>query len=172
MLRSTSNFVPSADIVPSTSANLYERLKIQTANYNNIKAHFGNRLRTFLNKLFKKKDKTKSLREEMQASGSSEEDIKEAIRSRVYVPCNQMKSTISRKGMPEVGLLDDQSRRKLNAFISSYPKEYVFKENSIYYDAMASPENYFKAFLKLAELSETEEMKPFACFPLRTTFIP
>ncbi|KAI8090603.1 hypothetical protein BDF21DRAFT_396049 [Thamnidium elegans] len=61
----------------------------------------------------------------MQASGSSEEDIKEAIRSRVYVPCNQMKSAISRKGMPEVGLLDDQSRRKLNAFISSYPKDKI-----------------------------------------------
>ncbi|KAG1457056.1 hypothetical protein G6F55_006147 [Rhizopus delemar] len=44
--------------------------------------------------------------------------------------------------------------------------------NSIYYDAMASPKNHFKAFFRLAELSEDEQMKQFACFPLRTTFIP
>ncbi|EIE79518.1 hypothetical protein RO3G_04223 [Rhizopus delemar RA 99-880] len=37
---------------------------------------------------------------------------------------------------------------------------------------MASPKNHFKAFFRLAELSEDEQMKQFACFPLRTTFIP
>jgi hypothetical protein len=37
---------------------------------------------------------------------------------------------------------------------------------------MASPKNHFKAFFRLAELSETEQTKQFACFPLRTTFIP
>ncbi|KAG1162954.1 hypothetical protein G6F37_001678 [Rhizopus arrhizus] len=37
---------------------------------------------------------------------------------------------------------------------------------------MASPKNYFKAFFRLAELSEDEQTKQFACFPLRTTFIP
>ncbi|KAG0746804.1 hypothetical protein G6F57_002619 [Rhizopus arrhizus] len=39
---------------------LYECTKIQTANYNNIKAHFGNRLRGLINKLFKKKKKAQS----------------------------------------------------------------------------------------------------------------
>ncbi|KAG0752776.1 hypothetical protein G6F24_013382 [Rhizopus arrhizus] len=37
---------------------------------------------------------------------------------------------------------------------------------------MASPKNHFKAFFRLAELSEAEQTKQFACFPLRTTFIP
>ncbi|KAG1137121.1 hypothetical protein G6F37_011468 [Rhizopus arrhizus] len=44
-------------------------------------------------------------------------------------------------------------------------------QNSIYYDAMASPKNHFKAFSRLAELSEAEQTKQFACFPLRTIFI-
>ncbi|KAG1136521.1 hypothetical protein G6F38_011987 [Rhizopus arrhizus] len=35
-----------------------------------------------------------------------------------------------------------------------------------------SPKNHFKAFFRLAELSEVEQMKQFACFPLRTTFTP
>ncbi|KAG1151747.1 hypothetical protein G6F38_001044 [Rhizopus arrhizus] len=74
--------------------------------------------------------------------------------------------------MPEVGLLDDQSRTQLNGFLSSYPEDYTFQKNSIYYEVMASPKNHFKAFFRLAKLSETEQTKQFACFPLRTTFIP
>ncbi|KAG1040220.1 hypothetical protein G6F43_012334 [Rhizopus delemar] len=58
---------------------LYECTKIQTAYYNNIKAHFGNRLRSLINKLFKKKEKAESLRGEMQANKSSSKAIKEAI---------------------------------------------------------------------------------------------
>ncbi|KAG1150010.1 hypothetical protein G6F37_011296 [Rhizopus arrhizus] len=50
---------------------LYECKKIQTAYHNNIKAHFGNRLRGLINKLLKKKEKAESLRGEMQANKSS-----------------------------------------------------------------------------------------------------
>ncbi|KAG1136130.1 hypothetical protein G6F37_012177 [Rhizopus arrhizus] len=74
--------------------------------------------------------------------------------------------------MPEVGLLDDQPRTQLNGFLSSYPEDYAFQENSIYYDVMACPKTHFKAFFRLAELSEAEQTKQFTCFRLRTTFIP
>ncbi|KAG1270104.1 hypothetical protein G6F63_011470 [Rhizopus arrhizus] len=151
---------------------LYECTKIQTAYNNNIKAHFGNRLHGLINKLFKKKEKAESLRGEIQANKSSSKAIKEAIREKIYRHCNQMKLAIAKKEMPEVGLLDDQSRTQLNGFLSSYPEDYTFQKNSIYYDVMASPKNHFKAFFRLAELSEAEQMKQFACFPLRTTFIP
>jgi hypothetical protein len=60
----------------------------------------------------------------------------------------------------------------LNGFLSSYPEDYTFQENSIFYDVMASPESHFKAFFRLAELSKAEQTKQFACFPLRTTFVP
>ncbi|KAG0981278.1 hypothetical protein G6F29_007183 [Rhizopus arrhizus] len=150
---------------------LYECMKIQTAYYNNIKAHFGNRLRGLINKLFKKKEKAESLRGEMQANKSSSKAIKEATRKKIYGPCNQVKLAIAKKEMPEVGLLDDQSRTQLNDFLSSYSEDYTFQKNSIYYDVMASPKNHFKAFFRLAELSEAEQTKQFACFPLRTTFI-
>ncbi|KAG1565310.1 hypothetical protein G6F50_010191 [Rhizopus delemar] len=151
---------------------LYECTKIQTAYYNSIKAHFGNRLRSLINKLFKKKEKAESLRGEMQANKSSSKAIKEAIRKKIYRPCNQVKLAIAKKEMPEVGLLDDQSRTQLNDFLSSYPEDYTFQKNSIYYDVMASPKNHFKAFFRLAELSEAEQTKQVACFPLRSTFIP
>ncbi|EIE85196.1 hypothetical protein RO3G_09906 [Rhizopus delemar RA 99-880] len=151
---------------------LYECTKIQTAYYNNIKTHFGNRLRNLINKLFKKKEKAESLRGEMQANKSSSKVIKEAIRKTIYRPCNRVKLAIAKKEMPEVGLLDDQSRTQFNDFLSSYPEDYTFQKNSIYYDVMASPKNHFKAFLRLAQLSEAEQTKQFACFPLRSTFIP
>jgi hypothetical protein len=146
---------------------LYECTKIQMAYYNNIKAHFENRLRGLINKLFKKKEKAESLRGEMQANKSSSKAIKEATRKKIYRPCNQVKLAIAKKEMPEFSLLDDQSRTQLNGFLSSYPEDYAFQENSIYYDVMASPKNHFKAFFRLAE-----QTKQFACFPLCTTFIP
>jgi hypothetical protein len=121
-----------------------------------------------INKLFKKKEKAESLRGEMQANKSSSK----ATREKIYRPCNQVKLAIAKKEMPEVGLLDDQLRTQLNGFLSSYPKDYTFQKNSIYYDVIASPENNFKAFFRLAELSESEQMKQFACFPLHTTFTP
>ncbi|KAG1145576.1 hypothetical protein G6F37_008468 [Rhizopus arrhizus] len=132
---------------------LYKCTKIQTAYYNNIKAHLGNRLRGLINKLFKKKEKVESLRGEMQAYKSSNKVIKEAIRKKIYQPY-------------------DQSRTQLNSFLSSYPEDYTFQENSIYYGVMASPKKHFKVFFRLAELPEAEQTKQLACFPLRTTFIP
>ncbi|KAG0891114.1 hypothetical protein G6F34_011942 [Rhizopus arrhizus] len=84
-------------------------------------------------------------------------------------PCEALPS---QKEISEVGLLDDQSRTHLNGFLSSYREDYTFQKNSIYYDVMANPKNYFKAFFRLAELSEAEQTRQFACFPVRTTFIP
>ncbi|KAG1291164.1 hypothetical protein G6F66_008042 [Rhizopus arrhizus] len=95
----------------------------------------------------------------MQANKSSSKAIKKASRKKIYRPCNQVKLAIAKKEMPEVGLLDDQSRTQLNGFLSSYSEDYTFQKNSIYYDVMASPKNHFKAFFRLAELSEAEQMK-------------
>ncbi|KAG1426211.1 hypothetical protein G6F58_001594 [Rhizopus delemar] len=129
-------------------------------------------LRGLINKLFKKKEKAEGLRGEMKTNKSSSKAIKEVTRKKIYRHCNQVKLVITKKEMPEIGLLYDQSRTQLNVFLSSYLKDYTFQENSIYYDVMASPENHFKAFFRLAELSEAEQTKQFACFPLRTTFVP
>jgi hypothetical protein len=108
----------------------------------------------------------------MTAKKSSKEAIKEAIRKKVYDPCNQVKLAVTKKEIPEVGILDDKSRSQLKTLLSSYPKDYTFKKNSIYYDVKVSPGNHFKAFSKLAELFESEQLKQFSCFPLRTSFIP
>ncbi|GAA5808780.1 hypothetical protein MFLAVUS_002176 [Mucor flavus] len=137
-------------LVHAQQIALYECTKIQTAYLNNLKAHFGNRLRSFVNRLFKKDEKAKNLREKMKANGSTEEAIKSAIRKEVYQPCNQVKQAIIKKETPESGLLDAQSLKTLAMFYASYRKNYSFQKNSIYYDVKARPENHFKAFFKLA----------------------
>jgi Arc/MetJ-type ribon-helix-helix transcriptional regulator len=108
---------------------LYECTKIQTAYYNNINAHFENKLHGLKNELFKKKEKVESLRGGIQAYKSSSKVIKEAIRKKIYRPCNEVKLAIVKKEMPEVGLLDDQSRTQLNGFLSSYREEHTFQKN-------------------------------------------
>jgi hypothetical protein len=78
-----------------------------------------------------KKEKTESLRKEKIAKKSSEEAIKEAIRKKVYAPCNQVKLAVTKKEISEVGILDDKSRSQLKTLLSSYPKDYTFQKNSI-----------------------------------------
>ncbi|KAI8641376.1 hypothetical protein BD408DRAFT_418170 [Parasitella parasitica] len=74
--------------------------------------------------------------------------------------------------MPNVDILNESSKPKVQTFLSAYPENYKFKMGSIFYDVKANPENHFKAFVKLAELFEAVQLKQFFCFPLRTTFIP
>lgn len=151
---------------------LYECTKIHTAYHNNIKAHFGSRLRNILNKLFKKKEKMEDIRGRMNATNATKEEINKALRDQVYKPCDQMKLSVSRKEMPPVSLLDIQSIHQLKAFFSCYPDDYIFQKDPIYYDVKIKPEYHFKAFFKMAEMLETQKNETFACFPLRTTFIP
>ncbi|KAG1141528.1 hypothetical protein G6F37_007603 [Rhizopus arrhizus] len=98
----------------------------------------------------------------MQANKSISKAIKETIQKKIYRTCNQVKLAIVKKEMSEVGLLDDQSSTQLNDFLSRYPEDYTFQKNPVYYDVMASPKNHFKAFFRLAELSEAEQTKQFA----------
>ena len=151
---------------------LYECTKIQTAYHNNIKAHFGNRLRQFVNIILQKKERANNLRKEMKENGSDEKAIKSAIRSKIYGPCNQISRAVARKEIPADSILDDQSRKELNSIFSCYPKDYTFQKDSIYYDIAAKPENHFDAFFQLAKLVEARTGKAFICFPLRTSFIP
>ncbi|GAA5807289.1 hypothetical protein MFLAVUS_000646 [Mucor flavus] len=144
-------------LVHAQQIALYECTKIQTAYLNNLKAHFGNILRSFVNRLFNKDEKAKNLREKMKANGSTEEAIKSAIRKEVYQPCNQVKQAIIKKETPESGLLDTQSLKTLTMFYASYRENYSFQKNSIYYDVKARPENHFKAFFKLAVMLEAEK---------------
>ncbi|KAI8646270.1 hypothetical protein BD408DRAFT_410483, partial [Parasitella parasitica] len=74
--------------------------------------------------------------------------------------------------IPNVDILNESSKPKVQTFLSAYPENYMFKMDSIFYDIKANPENHFKAIVKLAELFEAVQLKQFFCFPLRTTFIP
>ncbi|KAI8641942.1 hypothetical protein BD408DRAFT_417380 [Parasitella parasitica] len=108
----------------------------------------------------------------MASNAFSEGAIKEAIRQKACNPCNQVIHAVAKKGMPNIDILNESSKPKVLTFLSAYLENYKFKIVSIFYDVNANPENHFKAFVKLAELFESVQLKQFFCFPLRTTFIP
>lgn len=62
--------------------------------------------------------------------------------------------------------------KKVKAILKSYPNSYKFKKDSIFYDIKSNHECHYKAFMKIAERFDSEELRQFSCFPLRTTFIP
>ncbi|GAA5800565.1 hypothetical protein HPULCUR_006001 [Helicostylum pulchrum] len=123
-----------SSVQPGSSEDLpFKKIMAVKTTVNNIWKHeylnplheLVDSLRSFLNKLFKRKEKAKSVREKMQAEGYSDKDIKEAIRKQVYVPCNDMKSVVSKKNMSAAGALDDESRAQLNTFFPCYPEDDV-----------------------------------------------
>ncbi|KAI8083355.1 uncharacterized protein B0P05DRAFT_489037, partial [Gilbertella persicaria] len=151
---------------------LYECTKINTAYHNNIKAHFGNRLRMLLNMLSKKEEKLLSLDHRMKAVNATKQAIKEARRKEVFEPFNKMKFAVSKKEIPSSDVLDEKALSSVRDLLSTYPNNYKFEKNSIYYDVKAHPEKHFNAFYKIAKLLETEAAKTFNCFPIKTSFIP
>ncbi|KAI8095766.1 hypothetical protein BDF21DRAFT_435854 [Thamnidium elegans] len=114
-----------------------------------------------INKMVKLKERISHLTDDMRKKGCSVEEIKLAIK------------TISSKDINQIpkDFLDQKAIQHVNNFISSYPKNYKFKKVSIYYDAIANPVNYLKAYFKLAEICESYKFKLFQCLPLRNTFI-
>ncbi|KAI8086847.1 uncharacterized protein B0P05DRAFT_578073 [Gilbertella persicaria] len=151
---------------------LYECTKINTAYHNNIKAHFGNRLHMLLNMLSKKEEKLLSLDHRMKAVNATKQAIKEARRKEVFEPLNKMKFAVSKKEIPSSDVLDEKALSSVRDLLSTYPNNYKFEKNFIYYNVKAHPEKHFNAFYKIAKLLETEAAKTFNCFPIKTSFIP
>ncbi|KAI9260954.1 hypothetical protein EDC94DRAFT_132528 [Helicostylum pulchrum] len=145
------NYIKYADYTPPKLVNaqqiaLYECKKIETAYLNSIKAHFGNRLSMFLNKLCGKKEKAYDLKKKLEAEGCSKDLIKEKVREAVYKPCNQIKLAIVKKEMSETYALDNISKIKLQTFLSIYGTDYKFQKDSIYYDVKARLEIILRLF--------------------------
>lgn len=166
-----SNYIP-IKLSYTQQIALYECTKIETAYLNHIKAHFGNKLKMIINKLCKKKELAEDLRKKLNKDKSSKEAISKVLRKKVYDPCNQVKSVVEKKVMPEAAILGDDAEEKIKAILQCYPDAYNFTKDSIFYDVKVNPEFHYKAFMKISELFASEDLYQCVCFPLRTTFIP
>jgi hypothetical protein len=159
-------------LVNAQQIGLYECMKIQTAYLNHIKANFGNKLRTILNKLCKKRELADGLREQLKKDKVNTETVNKALRETLYDPCNQVKSAVEKKEMPEATILGDSAREKIKSILQCYPDNCKFKKDSIFYNVKVNPECHYKAFFKITQLFDSEELRQFSCFPLRTSSIP
>ncbi|KAI8076934.1 hypothetical protein BDF21DRAFT_308905, partial [Thamnidium elegans] len=145
-----------------------------TAYHNVIIIQFGNKLRMTINKMVKLKERISHLTDDMKKKGCSVEEIKLAIKNYVTSPVTQLKLAVSPKDINQIPkeFLDQKAIQHVNSFIPSYPKNYKFKKDSIYYDAIANLVKHLKAYFKLAEICESYKFKLFQCLPLRNTLIP
>lgn len=157
----------------------YECTKILTAYLNNIKAHFGDRLRQVLNLICQKDKKSKEVQDKMKAARYDKEAIKGVIRNSVTIPCANAKTSVARKQLPEGSFLDEDQKSLVASILATYPESYTFLNSSIYYDVKANPLNHMKAFYRLDQIlqsltldTEKNTCKSFIVFPLRTSFIP
>ncbi|KAG0912531.1 hypothetical protein G6F33_005994 [Rhizopus arrhizus] len=62
-----------------------------------------------------------------------------------------------------------QALQRLIPILTSYPIQYTFEQNDIYYDAKANPYKHMMAFYQLARLFEALRLPIFNYFPLRRT---
>lgn len=173
-----TSYVPPKLTHAQQSAD-YECTKIITAYINNIKAHFGNRLRQVLNLICKKQIKSNEIRQKMSKARYSEESIKQVIKETVTTPCANVKISVSRKQQPNESFLSETANDLIKSILATYPKTYTFQKSSIYYDVQASPLNHFKTFHLLGKLlqsltldKENNTFKSFVVYPLRTSHIP
>lgn len=151
---------------------LYECNKIHTAYLNNLKAHFGNRLRMFLNHLCNQKEESSRLRKQMEKERYPDSAINDLIRRTVIQPCTKVKVQVAKKQIPTDNFLTPEKKNKIRELLSMYPADYTFQKDSIFYDVKANPTKHFKAWHKLTQMCQEYNLSSYHCYPLRCSFIP
>jgi hypothetical protein len=147
----------------------YEGTKVLTAYKNNISTNFGNIFRMLLNILLKRDERIRTVKQK----GGSEQDINDAIKT-IISTCTSIKLNIAS------GDVDNFQKKNLNEvdvnvlknIFQTYPENYQFEKESIYFDCKARPENHFKAFFKLVRTCEKPQRKFCSPFPLKTKWVP
>ncbi|KAI8369078.1 hypothetical protein BD560DRAFT_447230 [Blakeslea trispora] len=170
-----STYNPEGFAYPQQSA-LYESLRMRTAYKNMVKRNFGNRLRQAINVLLHIRDRRRALHAAGVAEGLSAEGINENIYRQVTSPCRRFKLAIRNRITDESfehvrrGLLDNHSQFALDALrrvLTSYPDDYTFDQDNIYYDSKVHPLEHFKAYFRLSQVFNNLDIPVFRVFPLR-----
>ncbi|CAO3630102.1 unnamed protein product [Mucor fragilis] len=154
-----------------------------TAYLNNIRNNFGIQLRRAVNLLLDVKPRIASIRLaamlERQRTGNVV-DADARIREQVTGPATAFKlaicNTTSLEALRERFVPTDPLFRRVLFYLrpcfESYPEDYVFEQNNIYYDCKANPARHFKAYYCLAMVFDQLNARNINCFPARTTWIP
>lgn len=160
------------ELANATQIALYEADKIKVAYLNSIKNHFGQQFRKVINLLFDLKNKKNAMHADLKRQGFSDKEIKDTIYQKLVIPAANLKKKLSTGNLSDIDPIYQEVLDSIKSVFDSYPINYKFSSNSIYYDSKAKPENHINAYYKLARISQYKFSKCFQCFPLRTTWIP
>ncbi|KAJ2766885.1 hypothetical protein IWQ57_004179, partial [Coemansia nantahalensis] len=153
----------------------YEAEKMQAAFVSNIKLRFGSMLRCAVNLLLGVKVGVAALRAEMEERGATDDEIKAACKELYWDPARQAKVALAAR-RPDLSDIPLRSwvalEPLLEAVHGSYPPDYPFDGDDLYYDVKSDPMQHFRAFFRLARVITEAGGKPVQCAPMRTSFIP
>ena len=171
--RDKSKFIPERFPFIQQTA-MYESRKIFQSYDQNIAMRFGQHLRRLINHLLDIKNRRKKLQEDLKKEGKTEDQIKKALRTEIYVPASKFKEAISRRPVREASIDSKftDAYTAIKPILNAYPEDYEFEKDSLYYDVKANQCQHFYAFYQLALLCEKIKIKSFNCFPLRRSWIP
>jgi hypothetical protein len=130
-----------------------ESVSILTAFENNIKTHFIDYVRKFVNVLFSKQDK--------------ESLTPRQLNRELY----QVKKDLLDNRLPNEYRSDPKYHERIEKYRGMVlPK--IDKDENYYYDVKVNPQKYLKCMVKMNLLIEEQGGSMYQCFPLRTDVIP
>ena len=133
-----------------------------TAYINNMGAYFDHHFRRAINSLLQIRQRRIDLIRQRQEEGMDNEAISNEIYEQITFPARQFKEILASKivdpssiKLPFQEPIYTQALQRLTHILTSYPVQYTFEKNNIYYDAKANPCEHMMAFHQLARLFET-----------------
>ncbi|KAI7896401.1 uncharacterized protein EV154DRAFT_547402 [Mucor mucedo] len=174
-----TGFVPP-DFRYGQQASLIEGAKIFTSYSNNVQMRLGSHLRQAVNHLLRIRQRKAELIAYRRREGLIDALIKSEVYREITEPATRFKELIARR-LPQDFVLDGEqfgdpiynnALEILRPVLTSYPVDYRFRGNSIYFDSKARLVEHMRAFYELALLFIDIELPVFNCFPLRRSWIP
>ena len=153
---------------------LYQANAIFTCYLNTTMNGFGQQLRRVINRILDVKSRANNRKTQLREQGYAQTDINAIIEQEIYGPAREFKLAVAQRPIDIRAIPNGMNNafNKLQPLFSSYPAEYRFQENSIYYDSQVNPEKHLLAYYNLTKICETESISSFQCFPLRNSWTP
>lgn len=145
----------------------YLVIQIYTSFENNIKMHYYDYVRKFVNSFFDRKNKLNYFR--------SLNETKKNRQKHVSIFCKKINNIVH--DVLNIDGSKQKSHESYNELINMFklivlPNKKVYEKNSIRYDIKCNPMDYFICMFKMTALTETHGGIPYNLFPLRSEIIP
>jgi transposase len=145
----------------------YIAKQIVTVYENNIKNHFYDYVRRFVNNFFNKKEVLTQIRAEKIKKADKDKKIKN-ICSKINTFTNDLLN------IQDENFKSNNHYHPMIKLMKTFvlPNKKIFSHNNLLYDIKENPMDYFKCMFSMMSIIENEEKTIYNLFPLRTNLVP